>query len=91
MSARNVAFVAFQDQPNLGIGYLASVLVKEGFNVEVLDYRKGFEFILEHIRKLDPLFIGLSVVTPVLGHATWRFYRRAIERASWVERPIDER
>ena len=38
-----------------------------------------------------PLFIGLSVVTPVLGHATWQFYRRAIERASWVERPIDER
>jgi radical SAM superfamily enzyme YgiQ (UPF0313 family) len=62
MSARNVAFVAFQDQPNLGIGYLASVLANEGFNVEVLDYRKGFEFILERIRELDPLFIGLSVI-----------------------------
>jgi uncharacterized membrane protein len=27
-----------------------------------------------------PLFLGLAVVMPVLGHATWRFYRRAIER-----------
>ena len=33
-----------------------------------------------------PLFIGLSVVMPVLGHATWQFYRRVIERARWVER-----
>ena len=27
-----------------------------------------------------PLFIGLAVVMPVLGHATWRLYRRAIVR-----------
>ena len=27
-----------------------------------------------------PMFIGLALVIPVLGHATWRFYRRAIER-----------
>jgi len=27
-----------------------------------------------------PLFMGLAVVMPVLGHATWRFYRRAVER-----------
>ncbi len=27
-----------------------------------------------------PLFFGLAVVMPVLGHATWRFYRRAVER-----------
>ena len=62
MSARNVAFVAYQDQPNLGIGYLASVLVNEGFNVEILDFRKGFDSILERIQELAPLFIGLSVI-----------------------------
>ena len=27
-----------------------------------------------------PMFIGLALVMPVLGHATWRFYRRAVER-----------
>ncbi len=35
-----------------------------------------------------PLFIGLAVVMPVLGHATWRFYRRAIVRAPSDEVPI---
>jgi len=37
-----------------------------------------------------PLFVGLAVVMPVLGHSTWRFYRRAIERDPWVARPIEE-
>jgi len=34
-----------------------------------------------------PLFIGLAVVMPVLGHATWRFYRRAVERDPAHEHP----
>jgi uncharacterized membrane protein len=38
-----------------------------------------------------PLFIGLAVVMPVLGHATWRFYRRAIEREPALELPIMDR
>jgi uncharacterized membrane protein len=33
-----------------------------------------------------PLFIGLAVVMPVLGHATWRLYRRVIEREPAFER-----
>jgi uncharacterized membrane protein len=36
-----------------------------------------------------PLFFGLAVVMPVLGHATWRFYRRAIERDPAHEVMID--
>ena len=35
-----------------------------------------------------PLFIGLAVVMPVLGHATWRFYRRAIVRDPAREVPF---
>ena len=27
-----------------------------------------------------PLFVGLSVVMPVLGHATWHLYRKVVER-----------
>jgi uncharacterized membrane protein len=34
-----------------------------------------------------PLFIGLSVVFPVLGHASWRFYRRAVIRDPAREHP----
>jgi uncharacterized membrane protein len=26
-----------------------------------------------------PLFVGLAVVMPVLGHATWHLYRRVVE------------
>ncbi|MEX2334069.1 MAG: hypothetical protein WD600_07420, partial [Pseudohongiella sp.] len=25
-----------------------------------------------------PLFVGLGIVVPVLGHATWHLYRRAV-------------
>ena len=42
-----------------------------------------------------PLFIGLAIVMPILGHATWRFYRRAIVRdpahehpAQWPSEPM---
>jgi len=34
-----------------------------------------------------PLFLGLVIVMPVLGHGTWRFYRRAIERDPAHEHP----
>ncbi len=36
-----------------------------------------------------PLFFGLAVVMPVLGHATWRLYRKAIERDPGHELPIE--
>jgi len=26
-----------------------------------------------------PLFVGLAIVMPVLGHATWHLYRRVVE------------
>jgi len=38
-----------------------------------------------------PLFIGLSIVMPALGHSTWRFYRRAIERDPSFGRSIESR
>jgi anaerobic magnesium-protoporphyrin IX monomethyl ester cyclase len=59
---RNIVFVAFQDQPNLGIGYLTSTLHRHDFDVELLDFRSGPEAILERIRELDPLLIGLSII-----------------------------
>jgi hypothetical protein len=26
-----------------------------------------------------PVFVGLAVILPMLGHATWHLYRRAVE------------
>jgi uncharacterized membrane protein len=40
----------------------------------------GFIVALALILGSLPLFLGLAVVMPVLGHATWRLYRKAIER-----------
>jgi uncharacterized membrane protein len=34
-----------------------------------------------------PFFIGLTLVVPVLGHATWRLYRKAIARDPAQEHP----
>jgi uncharacterized membrane protein len=36
-----------------------------------------------------PLFLGLVVVMPVLGHATWHMYRKAIERDPAHEYKVD--
>jgi uncharacterized membrane protein len=35
-----------------------------------------------------PLFIGLAIVMPTLGHATWRFYRLAVRPDPAHELPI---
>jgi uncharacterized membrane protein len=37
-----------------------------------------------------PLFLGLALVMPVLGHATWRLYRRAVQREPAHELPIKD-
>jgi len=34
-----------------------------------------------------PLFIGLALVVPILGHATWHLYRAAVERDPSQENP----
>jgi uncharacterized membrane protein len=34
-----------------------------------------------------PLFVGLAVVVPVLGHATWHLYRRVVEEEPEAENP----
>src|SRR5690606_40711098 len=31
-----------------------------------------------------PLFVGLAVVLPIFGHATWHLYRKLVEPASLI-------
>jgi hypothetical protein len=47
MTSRPVALVAFSEQDNLGVGYIASVLMQEGVPVRILDFRLGPEAILD--------------------------------------------
>ena len=57
-----VALIAFQEQDNLGIGYIASVLLNSGFDVKLMDFRLGADEILHHVRGSDPSIIGFSII-----------------------------
>ena len=62
MSRPGAVLIGFQDQGNLGLGYLASVLSQRGFAVQTLDFRQGHEAILDEIREVGPLLVGFSLI-----------------------------
>ncbi len=61
-SSRPVMLIGFQRQSNLGIGYLAATLRREGFVAEVFDYESDRSEILAAARRLDPVVIGFSLI-----------------------------
>jgi len=65
----NVVFIAFQDQDNLGVGYLASTLMGGGYAPYIVDFRFGEEEILKHIRLRQPLLVGFSIIFQYHIHA----------------------
>jgi uncharacterized membrane protein len=36
-----------------------------------------------------PLFVGLAVILPIFGHATWHLYRKVVEPASVIRHPVN--
>jgi anaerobic magnesium-protoporphyrin IX monomethyl ester cyclase len=54
--------IGFQDQTNLGLGYLSSVLGKRRFAVKMVDFRESPDDILEEVRATKPLLIGFSLI-----------------------------
>ena len=61
-NSRPVVLIGFQNQGNLGIGYLASVLKENGYRAEVIDFQIDRRLILEGIRRLDPVIVGFSLI-----------------------------
>ncbi len=59
---KTIVLVGFQDQGNLGIGYLAAVLRQRGHRVEVADFRSDPEALLRSIRAANPILVGFSVI-----------------------------
>src|SRR3954468_4838818 len=59
---REVVLIGFQDQGNLGMGYLASILKAHDRTVEVLDFRDGIERIRACVLAADPLVVGFSLI-----------------------------
>src|SRR5262245_28414272 len=61
-TSRPVMLVGFQEQANLGIGYLASTLRSYGYQVETFDFEQPAEEILAAAKSLDPILIGFSLI-----------------------------
>jgi anaerobic magnesium-protoporphyrin IX monomethyl ester cyclase len=57
-----VALVGYQDQGNLGMGYLAAVLQRHGCAVELIDVRDGGEKIAARLAARQPLVVGFSLI-----------------------------
>ena len=61
-NARSIVLIGFQNQGNLGIGYLSSVLKENGYRVEVIDFQIDKRLILERVRSLNPMIVGFSLI-----------------------------
>src|SRR5690349_1318639 len=59
---RPVMLVGFQNQGNLGLGYLAAVLRRSGYAVQVVDIEEDPVEIVRIARELDPVLIGFSLI-----------------------------
>ena len=62
MSTRKVLLVAFKEFDNLGVGYLAAILSKSGYEPLIIDFRDGKEVILKIVKKVKPQILGFSVI-----------------------------
>lgn len=58
----DVALIGYQDQGNLGMGYLAAVLQARGFTVEMIEIRDGPERIGARLIGRPPLVVGFSLI-----------------------------
>lgn len=54
--------VGFQNQGNLGLGYLAAVLRRSGYAVQVVDIEQHPIEIVRIARELNPVLIGFSLI-----------------------------
>jgi len=61
-SAPEVVLIGYQDQGNLGMGYLAATLLRHGRSVELIDVRDGPGRIVERIAANPPIVIGFSLI-----------------------------
>src|SRR5262247_3042429 len=61
-TSRPVMLVGFQNQGNLGLGYLAAVLRQHGYSVQVVDIEQDPEAIAGAALELEPILIGFSLI-----------------------------
>lgn len=54
--------VAFLEQDNLGVGYIASILMQNHIDVRIVDFRLGKQEILNEVLRVKPSIIGFSII-----------------------------
>lgn len=57
-----IVFIAFLEQDNLGVGYIASLLLQNKIDVKIIDYRLGRKKILSQIKTINPKIVGFSII-----------------------------
>ena len=62
MIDKPVIFVAFLEQDNLGVGYMAAMLLKNEIPARIIDYSLGKKSILEQVLQYNPAIIGFSII-----------------------------
>ena len=62
MSRVDVALIGYQDQGNLGLGYLAAVLLRHGWSVDCIDVRDPPADIAARLVERRPLVVGFSLI-----------------------------
>jgi len=60
--AADVVLIGYQDQGNLGMGYLAAVLQQQGRRVDMIDIRDSAESIAARLIARQPLVVGFSLI-----------------------------
>ena len=61
-TTRPIMLIGFQQQGNLGLGYLSSVLREHGYTVQIVDIEQDPEEILKSALSINPLLIGFSLI-----------------------------
>src|SRR5437762_11837452 len=61
-TSRPIMLIGYQDEENLGLGYLSATLRRFGYRVLVYNFNAAREEILAAARRERPLVIGLSLI-----------------------------
>jgi len=57
-----IALIGYQDQGNLGMGYLAAVLQRQGWTVDMIEVRDDPDKIAARLTRRQPLVVGFSLI-----------------------------
>ncbi|MDJ0780898.1 MAG: radical SAM protein [Desulfosarcinaceae bacterium] len=76
---KTVLLVGYQDQGNLGLGYLAAVLKASGYDALFIDFKQGPAVLQQTISAKAPILVGLSLIFQ-------HFFHQFAELAQYLRR-----